>query len=112
MKIVTDSGADLPAAEAKALGITIAPLFIQFPDGEIESSAISPDVFYDRLAAMRPNIPTTAQPSAGIFAELYRQLGTVAHFAGIGRAYRPRYCGGRRCAGETFAGHCARLTML
>lgn len=74
MKIVTDSGADLPADEAKALGITVAPLFIHFPEGEIESSAISHDSFYDRLAAMRPQIPTTAQPSAGIFAELYRQL--------------------------------------
>lgn len=74
MKIVTDSGADLPVAEAKALGISVAPLFIQFPEGEIESSAISHDAFYDRLAAMRPLIPTTAQPSAGIFAELYRQL--------------------------------------
>ncbi len=74
MKIVTDSGADLPADEAKALGITVAPLFIQFPEGEIESSAISHDSFYDRLAAMRPQIPTTAQPSAGIFADLYRQL--------------------------------------
>ncbi|MCB9418882.1 MAG: DegV family protein [Ardenticatenaceae bacterium] len=74
MKIVTDSGADLPADEAKELGITVAPLFIQFPEGEIESSAISHDAFYDRLAAMRPEIPTTAQPSAGIFAELYRQL--------------------------------------
>lgn len=74
MKIVTDSGADLPADEAKALGITVAPLFIQFPEGEIDSSAITHDAFYDRLAAMRPEIPTTAQPSAGIFAELYRQL--------------------------------------
>jgi DegV family protein with EDD domain len=74
MKIVTDSGADLPAAEAKELDISVAPLFINFPDEEIESSAISPDAFYDRLAAMFPQLPTTAQPSAGIFADLYRQL--------------------------------------
>lgn len=74
MKIVTDSGGDLTAAEVKALDITVAPLFIQFPDEEIESSAISPDTFYDRLAAMRPAIPTTAQPSAGIFAEIYNQF--------------------------------------
>lgn len=74
MKIVTDSGADLPVAEAKELDISVAPLFINFPDEEIESSAISPDAFYDRLAAMFPQLPTTAQPSAGIFADLYRQL--------------------------------------
>ena len=74
MKIVTDSGGDLTVAEAQALDITVAPLFIQFPGEEIESSAISPDAFYDRLAAMRPEIPTTAQPSAGVFAKLYEQL--------------------------------------
>jgi DegV family protein with EDD domain len=74
MKIVTDSGGDLTVAEARELDITIAPLFIQFPEGEIESAAISHDAFYDRLAAMRPEIPTTAQPSAGILAELYSQL--------------------------------------
>jgi DegV family protein with EDD domain len=74
MKIVTDSGGDLTAAEATELGITVAPLFIHFPDEEIKSSAISPDTFYDRLKAMRPEIPTTAQPSAGIFAEIYNQL--------------------------------------
>ena len=74
MKIVTDSGADLPPTEAQALDITVAPLFIQFPEGEVDSSAITHDAFYDRLAAMRPQIPTTAQPSAGIFADLYRQL--------------------------------------
>ncbi len=74
MKIVTDSGADIPIDEAKALGIDVAPLFIQFPEGEIASSEISHDAFYDRLAAMAPQVPTTAQPSAGIFAEIYRQL--------------------------------------
>jgi DegV family protein with EDD domain len=74
MKIVTDSGGDLTVAEATELGITVAPLFIHFPNEEIESSMISPDAFYDRLKAMRPEIPTTAQPSAGIFAEIYNQL--------------------------------------
>ena len=74
MKIVTDSGADLPAAEAEALGITVAPLFIHFPEGEIESSEIEPDAFYDRLEAMVPEVPTTAQPSAGIFAEIYKKI--------------------------------------
>ena len=74
MKIVTDSGADLPAEEAQALGITVAPLFIQFPEGEIKSADIGHDAFYDRLEAMYPVIPTTAQPSAGIFSEIYSKL--------------------------------------
>lgn len=74
MKIVTDSASDMPIDERKELGIAIAPLFIQFPEGEVNSEDISADDFYNRLEAMRPQIPTTAQPSAGIFAELYRKL--------------------------------------
>ncbi|MCB8921897.1 MAG: DegV family protein [Ardenticatenaceae bacterium] len=74
MKIVTDSGADLPLAEAEALDITVAPLFIQFPEGEIKSSDIEHDAFYDRLEAMVPDVPTTAQPSPGMFGEIYTKL--------------------------------------
>lgn len=74
MKIVTDSGADLLSTEAEALGITVAPLFIQFPEGEIKSADIEHDAFYDRLEAMVPEVPTTAQPSAGIFGEIYKKL--------------------------------------
>ena len=74
MKILTDSGADLTVEEAKELGVTIAPLFIQFPEGEVDSKDLTPDEFYDRLKGMSPNIPTTAQPSAGIFTDLYQKL--------------------------------------
>ena len=74
MKIVTDCAADMTAEELEKLGIVQAPLFIQFPEGELNSADISADEFYNRLEAMRPQIPTTAQPSSGIFAELYRKL--------------------------------------
>lgn len=74
MKIVTDCAADMSAQELEELDITQAPLFIQFPEGEVNSAEISADDFYNRLEAMRPAIPTTAQPSSGIFAELYRKL--------------------------------------
>ena len=74
MKIVTDSAADMSAEEIKHLDVTQAPLFIQFPEEEISSADISADDFYNRLEAMRPAVPTTAQPSSGIFAELYRKL--------------------------------------
>jgi len=74
MKIVTDCAADMSAEELEQLDITQAPLFIQFPEGEVNSADISADDFYNRLEAMRPAIPTTAQPSSGIFAELYRRL--------------------------------------
>lgn len=74
MKIVTDCAADMSNEELEQLGVMQAPLFIQFPEGEVSAINISADEFYNRLEAMRPQIPTTAQPSAGIFAELYRQL--------------------------------------
>ena len=74
MKIVTDCAADLSADELEKLGIMQAPLFIQFPEGEVNAVDITPDDFYNRLEAMRPAIPTTAQPSSGIFAELYRKI--------------------------------------
>lgn len=74
MKIVTDCAADMSNEELEQLGVTQAPLYIQFPEGEISSTDISADSFYDRLEAMRPRIPTTAMPSSGLFAELYRKL--------------------------------------
>jgi DegV family protein with EDD domain len=74
MKIVTDCAADMTNEELEQLGVVAVPLFIQFPEGEVSSADISADEFYNRLEAMRPAIPTTAQPSGGIFADLYRNL--------------------------------------
>ena len=77
MKIVTDCAADMTAEELEQLEVTQAPLYIQFPEGEVNSADISADDFYNRLEAMRPAIPTTAQPSSGIFAELYRTIAQI-----------------------------------
>ena len=74
MKIVTDCAADLPNEELETLGIIQAPLYIQFPEGEVNSADITADEFYNRLEAMRPAIPSTAQPSSGIFSEIYHKL--------------------------------------
>jgi len=74
MKIVTDCAADMSAEELEELGITQAPLFIQFPEGEVKATEISMDEFYNRMEAMRPAIPTTAQPSSGMFEQIYKQL--------------------------------------
>lgn len=74
MKIVTDSAADIPVADISELGIKVVPLYIQFPEGEVSSHDVTPDEFYDRLRAMFPAIPTTAQPSSGQFAKEYREL--------------------------------------
>lgn len=73
MKIITDCAADMPADELEAWGILQMPLYIGFPEGEINSAEIAPDEFYRRLEAMRPTIPTTSQPSSGLFAKVYRE---------------------------------------
>jgi DegV family protein with EDD domain len=74
MKIVTDCAADLRADELESLGIIQAPLYIQFPEGEVNATDISADEFYNRLEAMRPAIPSTAQPSSGVFDEIYHKV--------------------------------------
>jgi DegV family protein with EDD domain len=74
MKIVTDCAADLTPEDVAALDIHVAPLFIQFPEGEVSSNDITPDDFYRRLVSIAPRIPTTSQPSSGIFADIYKKL--------------------------------------
>ena len=75
MKIVTDCAADLTKEEAMELGIQVAPLFIQFPDGEVSSNDLTPDDFYQRLKSIAPRIPSTSQPSSGIFKDIYQKMG-------------------------------------
>ncbi len=74
LKIATASAADLLPEEIKRLGITVASLLIHFPDGQVRADEISHDEFYDRLRSIRPQVPTTAMPSAGEFAQIYRDV--------------------------------------
>jgi DegV family protein with EDD domain len=77
MRIVTDCAADLTPAEVDEFGINVAPLFINFPEGMVNALEMTPDEFYNRLEAMAPEIPSTSQPSGGMFAELYDNLGEL-----------------------------------
>jgi DegV family protein with EDD domain len=77
MHIVTDSAADLTPEEIHTHNIHIAPLKIQFPEGEISSEAISRNDFYARLAQLWPRIPTTSLPSPGDFAAIYHKLAEI-----------------------------------
>jgi DegV family protein with EDD domain len=74
MKVVTDDGADLLPEEIEDMEITVVPFYIHFPDGELSSTGISRDDFYDRLRAVAPQIPTTASPSPGAFVRAYSSL--------------------------------------
>ena len=76
MQIVTDSGADLWLSKEQAadLAIHVVPLVVTL-DGKSyrEGIDIEPGDFYQLLEASK-NLPVTSQPSAGAFAEIYRQL--------------------------------------
>ena len=76
MQIVTDSGTDLTLSpeQRTALGIHIVPLVVTLEDKSyLEGVDIEPGEFY-RLLAASDELPITSQPSAGVFAEIYRRL--------------------------------------
>ena len=76
MQIVTDSGTDLwlPPEQAAELKIHIVPLVVSLDYKSYhEGVDIQPGEFY-RLLAETDSLPVTSQPSAGDFAEMYRQL--------------------------------------
>lgn len=74
MQIVTDRGMDLTPEQVKNLNLHFAPLRFTL-DGKTYSSGvdIQPDEFY-QLLENTDGFPTTSQPSAGDFAEIYREL--------------------------------------
>lgn len=78
VKIVTDSGADLPEELAKELGITVVPIYVRFGDKVYRAGVdISEDEFYERLTH-DPVHPNTTQPSPQDFADVYQKLSSDA----------------------------------
>jgi DegV family protein with EDD domain len=74
VKIVTDSGSDIPPELAKKLGITIVPVYIYFGDKAYKDGVdIGPDELYKRLVE-GPIYPTTTQPIPADFAGVYSAL--------------------------------------
>ena len=72
--IVTDSTADLPTHLRDQHNITMVPLNVHFGDEVFRDQVdISTDAFMDRLGRS-PKLPTTSQPSAGLFEETFRSL--------------------------------------
>jgi len=74
VRIVTDSGCDLAPDVADALGIAVVPLSIRFGSTEYTDRVdLSPEKFYAEMDA-REELPETAAPSPGAFAEAYQSL--------------------------------------
>jgi len=78
VKIVTDSGADLPEELAKELGITVVPIYVRFGEEVYRDRvSISEDEFYERLTH-DPVHPSTTQPGPQDFLEAYQKLSADA----------------------------------
>ncbi len=74
MQILTDRGADFSTEQLLNLDITFAPLLIILDDKTYRSGVdIQPDEFYTLLSSTE-SLPTTSLPSAGEFAEIYREM--------------------------------------
>jgi DegV family protein with EDD domain len=77
--LVTDSSAYMPPELVRKSGVHVIPLYIH-SGGETYRDGVDIDAtaFYKRLTSI-PALPTTSQPSAGDFMELYRHLSAEAN---------------------------------
>lgn len=74
VKIVTDSAALISSEEAEKLDITVVPLTVMV-DGKIhqDNVTITREEFMTQMAAA-DNLPTTSQPSLGVFTDAYESV--------------------------------------
>ncbi len=79
VKIVTDSVADIPAAIAGELGITVVPLVIRFGAASYRDGVdLTSDEFYEKLRT-EADFPATSVPSPAAFAEAFDAAGAGGH---------------------------------
>ncbi|MEO7040128.1 MAG: DegV family protein [Candidatus Elarobacter sp.] len=70
--IVTDSTSDLEADDARARGIDVVPLFVNFGDSRYRDRIdLTLEAFYARLGS-EGVLPTTAQPTPAAFEDAFR----------------------------------------
>ena len=110
MQIVTDSGTDLwlPPEQAAELNTHIVPLVATLDDKSYrEGVDIQPGEFY-RLLAETDSLPVTSQPSAGDFAETYRQLAasdpdilSIHLTSGLSGTFNSAQAGAEMCRKQT-----------
>ena len=72
IRIVTDSAADLTAAELSLPGIFVVPLSVTFADGttQLDDGTMTKDEFFVRLAE-DSKLPRTSQPSPQSFMTIF-----------------------------------------
>ncbi len=73
VRVVTDSGCDLPPSTCEELGIEVVPLTIRFGDETlVDRKDLTPREFWAKCK-VTPGLPETAAPSPGSFEEAYRK---------------------------------------
>jgi DegV family protein with EDD domain len=73
VRVVTDSGCDLPPDLCDQLGIEVVPLTIRFGDETlVDRKDLTPVEFWAKCKTM-DGLPETAAPSPGAFEEAYRR---------------------------------------
>ena len=74
IKIVTDSTCDLPSGLLQRHDILVVPVIIQFGMETYEEGITIDQASFYRKVDELGIIPTTSQPSAGRFAQVYREI--------------------------------------
>ncbi len=73
VRVVTDSGCDLPPALCDELGIEVVPLTVRFGEESlVDRKDLTAAEFWAKCKAA-PALPETAAPSPGAFEEAYRK---------------------------------------
>ena len=76
--IVVDSTAYIPQALVEQYNINVIPLLVNWSGESLRDNVdITPDVFYKRLETAK-EMPSTSQPSAGEFYDLYSKVAEEA----------------------------------
>ena len=74
VKIVTDSGSDMPQARARELGITVLPLTFRFGNDEyLDGVTMTSKEFYERME-QEPELPKTSQITPYRYTEVFKEL--------------------------------------
>lgn len=73
IRILTDSVASIPAADAREAGIDVISLYVNENGVEHVDATMDLDAFYERLPQMVDNIPTSSQPSQQAFEEYFEE---------------------------------------
>ncbi len=73
VRIVADSGCDLPADLVEQYEITIVPVFVRFGEETVSSDNLTNEEFW-RRAERSPNGPGTSSPAPGTFYKVFQKL--------------------------------------